>query len=316
MTEMFRLLGGSDRADPFALDDRTVERLLAGRLAPADVPPAYAGVARLLTAAAAPPSPEELAGQAAAVTQLQAVVRARPPVVVAGRAARSRRRFQARIAAIAVVGVLSVSGIAGASGLGEPIRRAAQTALAGIGIADPAAQSDGREAASAGPGPANAEQAAVDGLCRAYVAGGQDAKTDAAAFQALAAAAGGTDRIATYCQTSTASTTGTQQARHGSSILALQGLCRAYVAGQGGQHGAKTEATAFRALAVAAGGTGNIATYCQTITSKPVGGQEQGQGRRPSTPGGQRRGQDRPPGPPDEPPPDRDGPGHRDPGAS
>src|SRR5918993_5031335 len=66
MTVMFRLVGGSDRADLFALDDRTVERLLAGRSAPADVPPAYAGVARLLAAAAAPPSPEEFAGQAAA----------------------------------------------------------------------------------------------------------------------------------------------------------------------------------------------------------------------------------------------------------
>jgi hypothetical protein len=315
MTEMFRLLGGSDRADPFALDDRTVERLLAGRLAPADVPPAYAGVARLLAVVAAPPSPEELAGQATAVTQLHAVVRAHPPVVLAGRAARSRRRFRVKVAAIAVVGVLSVSGIAGATGLGEPIRRAAQTALAGIGIADPAAQSDGREAASAGPGPANAEHAAVEGLCRAYLAGGQGAKSDPAAFQALAAAAGGTDRIAAYCQTSTAGTTGTQQAGHGSRA-ALQGLCRAYVAGQGGQHGAKTNATAFRALAVAAGGTGNIATYCQTMTSKPVGGQEQGQGRRPSTPGGQGRGQDRSVGPLDGPPRDRDGRGHRDPGAS
>jgi hypothetical protein len=316
MTEMFRLLGGSDRADPFALDDRTVERLLAGRLAPADVPPAYAGVARLLAVVAAPPSPEELAGQAAAVTQLQAVVRARPLVVVAGRAARSRRRFRAKVAAIAVVGVLSVSGIAGATGLGEPIRRAAQTALAGIGIADPAAQSDGREAASADPRPADAEQAAVDGLCRAYLAGGRDAKSDAAAFRALAAAAGGTDRIATYCQASSSSTTASQQAGYGSSRAALQGLCRAYVAGQGGQHGAKTDATAFRALSVAAGGSGNIATYCQTMTSKPVGGQTQGQDRRPSTPGGQGRGQDRPPGPPDEPPPDRDGRGHRDSGAS
>ena len=155
----------------------------------------------------------------------------------------------------------------------------------------------------------------MDGLCRAYLAGGQDAKSDAAAFQALAAAAGGTDRIAAYCQASTAETTGTQPAGHGSRA-ALQGLCRAYVAGQGGQHVAKINATAFRALSMAAGGTGNIATYCQTMTSKPIGGQKKGQGRRPSTPGGQGPGQDRSVGPPDGPPPDRDGRGHRDPGAS
>jgi hypothetical protein len=65
---MFRVLDGSDRVDPLALDDRIVERLLSGRLGPADVPPAYAGVARLLAAVAGSPSPEELAGQAAAVT--------------------------------------------------------------------------------------------------------------------------------------------------------------------------------------------------------------------------------------------------------
>ena len=298
MTVMFRLVGGSDRADLFALDDRTVERLLAGRSAPADVPPAYAGVARLLAAAAAPPSPEELAGPAAAVTQLHAVVRARPPVVGAGRVARSRRRFRAKMAAIAVVGVLSVGGIAGASGLGEPIRRSAQTALAGIGIAVRAAPSDGRETTFAGARPANVEHAAVDDLCRVYLAGGQDAKSDTAALRALAAAAGGRDRIAAYCQATTARTTASRQARHGSSRSALQGLCRAYVAGQGGQHGAKTDATAFRALAAAAGGADRIAAYCQTMTSKPVGGQQQGQDERPSSQGGQGRGQDRSPGPP------------------
>ena len=46
------------------LDDDTAERLLAGRLHPEDAPPGYAEVARLLRAAAGPPSPEELAGAA------------------------------------------------------------------------------------------------------------------------------------------------------------------------------------------------------------------------------------------------------------
>jgi hypothetical protein len=49
------------------LDDDTAERLLSGLLPPEDAPPAYAEVARFLRAAAAPPTPGELAGQPAAV---------------------------------------------------------------------------------------------------------------------------------------------------------------------------------------------------------------------------------------------------------
>jgi hypothetical protein len=46
------------------LDGDTAERLLSGRLDPDDAPPAYAGVARLLRAAAAPAGPDELASLA------------------------------------------------------------------------------------------------------------------------------------------------------------------------------------------------------------------------------------------------------------
>ena len=64
-------------ADPLALDEETVERLLSGNLPPAEAPPGYAGVAALLAAAAAEPTPEELTGQSAALAELRAVTRAR-----------------------------------------------------------------------------------------------------------------------------------------------------------------------------------------------------------------------------------------------
>lgn len=305
---MLRLLAGSDRADPLALDDRTAERLLSGGLGPADVPPAYAGVARVLAAAAAQPSADELTGEAAAVTRLQAVVGARSAVVRPARAARARKRLQVKAAVAVVVGALAVSGIAGASGLGEPIQRAAQTALAGIGIAAPATETGGQEAANAGPTPSSAEQPAIQDLCHAYLAS-PGAKSDAAAFRALSAAAGGTDKIATYCQVTTASTATNKQESHGARA-ALQGLCRAYVAGQGGQHGARTDAAAFRALAAAAGGADNIATYCQELTSGSPGGQRsggpgspgasddrgRGEGGPPPTTGGRGQGRGQPPG--------------------
>jgi hypothetical protein len=54
------------------LDDDTAERLLAARLDPADAPPGYAGVARLLQAAAAPAHPDELAGEPTALAMFRA----------------------------------------------------------------------------------------------------------------------------------------------------------------------------------------------------------------------------------------------------
>ena len=80
-------------ADPLAIDDDTVEQLLSGTLPPAGTPPAYAKVAELLAAAAAAPSPEELAGQGAVLAELRAVARARwPPPRLRPRPARRRRR--------------------------------------------------------------------------------------------------------------------------------------------------------------------------------------------------------------------------------
>jgi hypothetical protein len=96
------------------LDDDTVERLLDGRLAADDTPPAYAEVARLLRAAAGPARPDELAGQAAAQA--------------AFRAARHRpARVRARLIAVTVAGTLLAGGAAVAAGVPVPVDRVVRT---------------------------------------------------------------------------------------------------------------------------------------------------------------------------------------------
>jgi hypothetical protein len=217
-------------ADPLALDDETVERLLAGELPPAEAPPGYAGVAELLAATAAPPTPEELAGRAAALAQLRVVTRT-PPVTRAWRAGRRARRRRAGLAVVVVVGALTAGSAAAATGnLPGPVADAARsilTTVAGGGAepappttpgrqSDPAARAPAPGGASTaqGSGPADADSPgpvgtgtaagpAKEGLCRAFMAGQGDdrgKKLDAAAFQALAEAAGGADRIPAYCQ--------------------------------------------------------------------------------------------------------------------
>ena len=62
---------------------------------------------------------------------------------------------------------------------------------------------------------------------------------------------------------------------------AAQGLCSAWSAGQGGQHGSKLDAPAFAALTKAAGGSDQIATYCAQVTASRTGGS--GQGAPPSS---------------------------------
>jgi hypothetical protein len=91
------------------LDDPTAERLLSGRLDPDDAPPAYAPVARLLRAAAAPPGPDELARQPAALAAFRAEWRGRAGVrgPVGGRG-----RMRRRLVAVALAGALVVGGAA------------------------------------------------------------------------------------------------------------------------------------------------------------------------------------------------------------
>ena len=89
------------------LDDDTAERLLSGRLPPEDAPLPYAEVARFLRAAAGPPTPRELAGQAAALAAFRS---ARAPV------RGSARQGRARLVAVALAGTLALGGLWTAAG--------------------------------------------------------------------------------------------------------------------------------------------------------------------------------------------------------
>jgi hypothetical protein len=64
---------------------------------------------------------------------------------------------------------------------------------------------------------------------------------------------------------------------------ARAGLCRAWQAGQGGEHGRRLDAVAFQALVEAAGGADEVAGYCQDVTAgSSAGAHGQGQASPPS----------------------------------
>jgi hypothetical protein len=219
-------------ADPLALDEDTVEQLLAGALPPARALVGDAEVAQLLAAAAAAaPTPGELVGQEAALAELRAVTGARAR---AGgrRAARvdPRRRRRTGLAVVVVVGALVTGGVAGAATghLPGPVGEAARSILGAGGGEAPSASTEGGQppapvtpptgsgggpassrpgsAAGSGPGGVGAGSVAgpnLEGLCLAFLSGSgaeEGGKLDAKAFDALARAAGGQDKVPAYCE--------------------------------------------------------------------------------------------------------------------
>jgi len=113
--EMRRLPLGELGADPLALDWDTADRLLAGRLEPPDAPPGYAEVAMALSAAAGPPTPGELAGEAAAIATFAAMQRS--SAASRRRTAGRRRASGSRLVALATMAlcVLLIGGVAAAA---------------------------------------------------------------------------------------------------------------------------------------------------------------------------------------------------------
>jgi hypothetical protein len=64
---------------------------------------------------------------------------------------------------------------------------------------------------------------------------------------------------------------------------ARAGLCRAWQAGQGGEHGRRMDAVAFQALVAAAGGADKVAAYCEDVAAgSSAGAHGQGQASPPS----------------------------------
>ena len=212
--------------DPLALDEDLAERLLGGDLPLDQAPPGYAEVAALLAAAAAPPTPAELAGQEAALAELLAVARARR-AIPRGTGRPGRRRRVGLLVAVVVVG-LSTTGIAAATTgtLPDPIRDTARRILATVYDATPmssttpgrqpvprtgdgavvGATSEGQGARPAGEPEATAGTGTSnDQPCRASKTGkGADKnnKLNAGTSQAPVEAATHADNGTSQCQTS------------------------------------------------------------------------------------------------------------------
>jgi hypothetical protein len=260
-------------ADPLALDEDTVERLLTGDLPPSQVRPGYAQVAALLEATTAEPTPEELAGQSEVLAELRAVTRPRRVGAPTRRVARPPRRRWAGLAAVALVGALVTGGVAVAAtgNFPAPVRNVARSILGGAG-------GDLVQATSTRPEP--------------------QAAPDASSPPSAGTAAGPKGPLPTGSTVPGSGPKGVGPVAEPD----RERLCNAYLASQDKDHGKKMDAAAFERLAEAAGGESRIPAYCDGTQpgdpkskdekQQPPGGQEQGQGGSPpSNSGGQGQGQ-------------------------
>jgi hypothetical protein len=246
-------------ANPLALDDETLERLLTGELSPAQAPPGYAEVAALLAATAAPPTPDELAGQAAALAELRAATRPRRAVVGFRRAARPPRRRRVGLLAAALVGALAMGGVAAAAtgNVPAPLREAARSIMATVDGAEPAPPAPPGSRTGPGPTPASAgEVPGSTGPGGAAAAGSGPGST-------TAGTAAGLDK---------------------------EVLCTAYLAGQGAEQGHKLDAAAFQRLAELAGGPDKIDSYCEKLVPGSAGPKEKEKEQAPPSDPGQGQG--------------------------
>lgn len=190
------------------LSRRSASRIL-------DDPQARSGdsLSALLAAASAPAQAGELTGEEQALARFQAGA----PVPSA--APRARRRVAAPVAALGALGLLVAGGglaVAASQGaLHVPFdghdnrsdkapsapastnpgldRTGTPTSAAPSGEASDGATPSSTHAPNGSPSPS------LEGLCRAFQAGAAEVNHDNPAFDALAAAAGGEENIATYC---------------------------------------------------------------------------------------------------------------------
>jgi hypothetical protein len=164
------------------------------------------------------------------------------------------------------------------------VRTVAVAALALLAIG-------GVAAAAGGLAPASAERAATAAAARA--SGGQAAHEigDAAARTHGPSAAAATN-------SSGPDKPGDHVAGPDASGAARHGLCQAWSAGQGDDHGKRADAPAFQALAAAAGGADQVAAYCEAELSDAAA-----HGERPAAPADRSPNRTAPPttGPPEDP---------------
>jgi hypothetical protein len=124
---------------PLPLDPDTADRLLAGSVAPEDAPPGYGAVVRLLDAASAEPSAEELAREGDEVGAMVAAVRLSAPSVSTSR--RSIMPFAPSRPRLAIAGLaaafVATAGMASAGSLPGAAQDVASDMLAKLGISVP-----------------------------------------------------------------------------------------------------------------------------------------------------------------------------------
>jgi hypothetical protein len=226
------------RRDPLLLDEDTATRLLAGRLEPADAPPGFAAVTRVIAVAAAPAGPGELAGEDAALAAYRTARRpAERPV---------RRARGLRLATLVTAGVLVLGGVAGAVSTGalpDGAQSVAHDALGSVGVSVPA--------------PARSRTAV-----RPRVAARRPVSPSAPAHPAFrprgSPAPPPPARRAAPSPSSPPPT-------HRPVDPRLVAACRAYLQGRISPTGGRAAANAYRDLAGRAGGPADIAGFCQEV---------------------------------------------------
>lgn len=210
-------------------------------------------VAKVLSAAAAPPWPNELRGYESARRAFENA--GATPV---RRSAGFQFRRLAGVKLAAVAGALTVTGVAVAAEadvLPSPIQRAAHQMLGGVGVPDPEQARDGQTMASP-PGSSTGHPGSQGSQSAGHASGDPS----------------GTGALLPGTPTGTADTPGSTASSAAADALAL---CRTYVAhkddGNGNGNGGLSE-NDHRRLATLAGGEGKIDDFCAAVLAAPSGG--------------------------------------------
>ena len=247
-----------DHSEPaFAIDPR-LERLADGSLPVADLTPDELQMRQLILAASGAALPEELVGKEQALAAYASAIGARAAStsgaswVMAERERRSGRRTGA--AAIGAVAAVLLSGVAAAAATGTlpaPVQHAVQHAWGG------------HDAAEAGTSAALASRTRSSNTA--------DDESEAGPSGTSTSDASSDDSEPSEASASSAASS-TGHASHvpaaGSVGGSAAGLCRAWT----NHHGVVNAHSALaRSLSNLAGGTDQVATYCQTVLAAPHG---------------------------------------------
>lgn len=112
------------------VDERTLDRLLRGCLAPDDAPPGYSDVASILLAAASPPVERELSMEAQHISAARSAIGHRT-------SGRPVWRHRTLAGLMVVGGLLVIPGLAAANSLPDPAQHAVSRVFDKVGISVP-----------------------------------------------------------------------------------------------------------------------------------------------------------------------------------